>query len=131
MCNGVVFLVVWLVEFVVNVLVNVVMDIIVDITVSITVSILVVIVVYVLMGIVVVTFFDLSVVVDGFSLNWHVNVLGLVCNWLVISVMSLSPDWHPFNVSLSVINWLVLGLTREVLVLCFGNIVMRSLIAVL
>lgn len=127
MCNGVVLIVVWLVEFVVNVLVNVVMDIIVDITVSI----LVVIVVYVLMGIVVVTFFDLSVVVDGFSLNWHVNVLGLVCNWLVISVMSLFPDWHPFNVSLGVINWLVLGLTREVLVLCFGSIVMRSLIAVL
>ena len=119
------------VDIVVYVLMDIMVHVVVNVLAVIVMHILVVIVMNVLVVIVVVGFFDLSVVMDGLCLNWHVNVLGLVCHWFVISVMSRFPNWNPFNVSLSVFNWLVLGLTRVVLVLWLWREVMRHLVAML
>ena len=64
---------------------------------------------------------------EGSCGNWHVNVLGSVGHWLVISVVGDMSHWFPVDVDLFVVNWLIFGLLSEVLVLWLWGVMMRSL----
>ena len=63
--------------------------------------------------------------------DWRVDVLSFISHGLVVGVVSCVSYWLPVDVGLGMIDWLILCLRGEILVLCLGSVMVRRLIAVL